>query len=76
MQRESLLIISNSVGGGGAENAMYSLYRELRSQIPTQLIALNKDQTSSKKDEGIPLQKYLLAIYSYHPKKIYNNDEF
>ncbi len=48
-----MLIVSNSVGGGGAENAMYSLYRELRSQIPTQLIALNKDQTSSKKDKGI-----------------------
>lgn len=53
LQRESLLIISNSVGGGGAENAMFALYRELHHEIPTQLIALNTDQTSSKQEEGI-----------------------
>jgi glycosyltransferase involved in cell wall biosynthesis len=53
VRRESLVIISNSVGGGGAENAMFDLYKGLQNKIPTKLIALNSDATSSKSEEGV-----------------------
>jgi hypothetical protein len=51
---------------------------ELNPEWPTKFTHKAKNEVvfqPLKKDEGIPLQKYLLAIYSYHPKKIYNKLE-
>lgn len=53
VHRESLVIISNAVGGGGAENAMFDLYKGLQTKIPIKLIALNSDATASKSEEGV-----------------------
>jgi glycosyltransferase involved in cell wall biosynthesis len=50
---DSLLIISNSVSGGGAENAMRNLLSALVGKIPAHLVALNSDNSDSKTQDPI-----------------------
>ena len=56
--KQSLLIISNSVGGGGAENAMRNLLNGLVGKLPVHLVALNSDNSNLKtRDEIIILNR-------------------
>ncbi len=50
---QSLLIISNSVGGGGAENAMRNLLNGLIGKLPARLVALNSDNSNLKTQDEI-----------------------
>ena len=50
---QSLLIISNSVGGGGAENAMRNLLNGLVGKLPVRLVALNSDNSNLKTQDEI-----------------------
>jgi glycosyltransferase involved in cell wall biosynthesis len=50
---QSLLIISNSVGGGGAENAMRNLLNGLVGRLPVRLVALNSDNSNLKTQDEI-----------------------
>lgn len=43
---DSVVIISNSVGGGGAENAMREVFFSFSGKFPCYLVALNRDKTA------------------------------
>lgn len=53
MINQSVLIVSNSIGGGGAENSMRELHVNLRKKLPCTLLALNNDEFSSGAQDGI-----------------------
>jgi len=56
--QDSVVIISNSVGGGGAENAMREVFYALSVEFQCYLIALNRDETAfNAKDNIIVLNR-------------------